>query len=403
MLRRTALVLLTVVVLTLLVSGSALAFTDVSAGHPYRTAINELSTLGVIAGFEDGTFRPDAPVTRQQFAKMIVKTLGLEVNGSEVCPFTDVPNQVGIDPMYPSKYVAVCAAHGITLGKTSTRFAPADSITRQQLITMITRAANLPSPPSSYVPPFSPGQFSPQEHYQNATKAAYAGLLRDLQGLGAGFNFFAPASRGECSQLLWNLLEGPGGPPASNVIKYYGSGDQVIDVEKWPVPALVWIQGNAGSRHFAVTSYGPGSSGPYSYYDLLVNTTDPYEGISLMDYFYWSFGDPEHTTRFEIKAMGAWKIEIRPLNTARTVNCPGSISGSGDDVLLVTGSPGKATINGNAGSRYFGVHAYYGQTVMYDLLVNETDPYSGTVMFSKANAKVITVQAEGPWSIALAR
>ncbi len=50
----------------------------------------------------DGTFGPDNSVTRQQFAKMIVKTLGLAVTGSEICPFIDVdttPNPT--DPYYP--------------------------------------------------------------------------------------------------------------------------------------------------------------------------------------------------------------------------------------------------------------------------------------------------------------
>jgi hypothetical protein len=49
--------------------------------HPYKTAIADLSKRGIIAGFEDGTFRSNACVTRQQFAKMIVKTLGLTVTG----------------------------------------------------------------------------------------------------------------------------------------------------------------------------------------------------------------------------------------------------------------------------------------------------------------------------------
>ena len=42
---------------------------------------------------------------------MIVKTLNLPMTGNEVCPFTDVADQMGHDPFYPSKYVAVCAEH----------------------------------------------------------------------------------------------------------------------------------------------------------------------------------------------------------------------------------------------------------------------------------------------------
>ena len=66
--------------------GSGTAFPDVPAGHPYYNAIYDLADRGIIAGYEDGTFGPGDPVTRQQFAKMIVKTLGYTVTGTEVCP-----------------------------------------------------------------------------------------------------------------------------------------------------------------------------------------------------------------------------------------------------------------------------------------------------------------------------
>ena len=63
-------------------------FSDVGSGDPYYLAISELSRRGVIDGFVDSTFRPDVPVTRQQFAKMIVKALGYEVSEADVCRFT---------------------------------------------------------------------------------------------------------------------------------------------------------------------------------------------------------------------------------------------------------------------------------------------------------------------------
>jgi hypothetical protein len=53
---------------------------------------------------------------------------------------------------------------------------------------------------------FSPGQFYPEEHYTNARKAAYAGLLGGLQGVGPSYNFMTNATRGECAQVLHNLI-----------------------------------------------------------------------------------------------------------------------------------------------------------------------------------------------------
>ena len=182
-------------------------FPDVAPNHPYAAAIYDLMSRGVISGFPDGSFGPDAPVKRQQFAKMIVKSLGLPVSGNETAPFVDVPSGLDpTDPFYPDKYVAVCAAQGITVGKTPTTFAPYDNITRQQLSTMVARAANLSDPPAGYTPPFSSSQFYPIEHYQNARKAAWAGLLDGLDGVGPSYGFLSPATRGEVCVLLYNLL-----------------------------------------------------------------------------------------------------------------------------------------------------------------------------------------------------
>ena len=83
----TVLMLAAIVVLALTGSAVALTFTDVPDNHPYRVAITDLASRQIINGFADGSFKPDASVTRQQFAKMIVKTLGIAVTGTEVCPF----------------------------------------------------------------------------------------------------------------------------------------------------------------------------------------------------------------------------------------------------------------------------------------------------------------------------
>ena len=182
----------------------ALSFSDVRANDPYVTAISDLASRVVINGFPDGTFRPDTPVTREQFAKMIVKTLGLPVSALDTDPFTDVPSNLDTaDPFYPDKYVAVCYEKGLTEAKTPTTFAPLDDLSRAQLITFVARAANLPDTPAAYSPPF--GNFSP-DHFSWARKAAYAGLLDGLQGMGPSFDFLHSASRGECAQVLHNLL-----------------------------------------------------------------------------------------------------------------------------------------------------------------------------------------------------
>ncbi len=184
------------------------SFSDVPTTYPYYQAIQGMAAAGVINGTGGGLFQPGAPVTRQQFAKMIVKSLGLTVTGTEVCPFTDVSKGgSGPDPLYPDKYVAVCAAHGITTGKTATTFAPYDNITRAQISTMMVRAAQNLEPGTLVTAPAwfqsSWGDFSPV-HAPSANTAEYDGLFEGLQ-----LAFFkdptVSATRGEVAQLLWNL------------------------------------------------------------------------------------------------------------------------------------------------------------------------------------------------------
>jgi hypothetical protein len=186
------------------------SFSDVASGASYFAQITDLASRGIVSGFADGTFRPDDSVSRQQFAKMVVKSLALPVSMQNRCPFTDVDaNLDPADPLYPDHYVAVCAAAHITEGinPALSLYGPYTSLTRAQLITMVARAADLPDPPAEYIPPFA--DFS-ADHYPWARKAAYAGLLTGLQGIGPSYQFFEPASRGEVCLVLYNLLHPQG-------------------------------------------------------------------------------------------------------------------------------------------------------------------------------------------------
>jgi hypothetical protein len=185
-------------------------FPDVSPAQQYFLPIQALAVRGVVKGLADGNFHPSDPLIREQFAKMVVLALGLTVTGQEQCPFGDVSAipEDAEDPCYPAAYVAVCAREGIVKGTTATTFAPYANLSRQHMISMITRAANPAEPPAGYVPPFTRSQFASAEHYANARRAAYAGLLDGLQAMDPGYDFAAIATRGECAQVLWNLSGG---------------------------------------------------------------------------------------------------------------------------------------------------------------------------------------------------
>jgi hypothetical protein len=173
-------------------------------------------------------------------------------------------------------------------------------------------------------------------------------------------------------------------------------GDSIVDVEQDVGPALVHIVGNAGARHFAVINYDSNNER----IDLLVNTTDPYDGYRPLDFL-----DSEQTARFEMKASGEWKIEIIPLAPLpemeeHIMEVPGTYEGNGDNVIfLVGGTPDLAAISGNQGAHHFAVKSYSAEG--RDLLVNTTDPYNGTVMLDH-DATALEVKASGPWTIEVA-
>jgi len=166
-----------------------------------------------------------------------------------------------------------------------------------------------------------------------------------------------------------------------------GTGDSIEDIDNYFNIAIVHIVGNSSGHHFAVINYGEDGES----IDLLVNTTEPYDGIRPLD-----FRNGEHTTRFEIKATGEWTIEILPLSYSRVLNVPGSIEGSGDEVFFLDGSkPDLANIVGNDEGRHFAVISYGSYS---DLLVNTTDVYSGTVIVD-GDTLAIEVKAAGSWNI----
>ncbi|MEG0472192.1 MAG: 5'-nucleotidase C-terminal domain-containing protein [Solibacillus sp.] len=65
-------------------------YSDVSDSHKYSEAIQALTTAGIVSGFGDGTFKPDATVTRGQAAKMIAGALKLDTTNVVDPKFSDI-------------------------------------------------------------------------------------------------------------------------------------------------------------------------------------------------------------------------------------------------------------------------------------------------------------------------
>ncbi|MCJ7796541.1 MAG: S-layer homology domain-containing protein, partial [Thermoleophilia bacterium] len=196
-------------------------FPDVSADHPYVAAIEDLVDRGIVSGYPDGMFGPDKLVTRQQFAKMVVSTLGWPVSEGDGCPFLDVATG-GPETLYPDNFIAVAAARGVILGTSKGRFSPLGFLGRAQMVTMIVRAVDsLAAGPLPDAKNGGAGTWRDldSQHAANALWAEREGLLeglplRDLDPYGS-------ATRGEVAQVLHNLIRD---------VRYFGAkGDGVTD------------------------------------------------------------------------------------------------------------------------------------------------------------------------------
>ena len=199
-----SLLIASVLVLMIALPASAASMFNDTGSCPYKASIDSLASRGIVGGYDDGSFRPDNLLMRQQYAKMAVLTMAYDVTIADVSSFTDTPAASPSNPLYPGSYVAVAAKNHVIAGYPDNTFRFDDKVTRQQTITIIVRAAGsaLTEPPADY---HGVLDYSDPTHGQNVKKAEYNGLLDGIAGL-ASWDTSENATRGEAAQLLSQLL-----------------------------------------------------------------------------------------------------------------------------------------------------------------------------------------------------
>ncbi|MEM4620910.1 MAG: S-layer homology domain-containing protein [Desulfurococcaceae archaeon] len=111
-------------------------FIDVSPNYWAYAEIVWIKERGITTGYEDGTFRPEAPVLREQMAAFIIRALlGENFNYSMTPYFHDVPTH-----SWSFRYVQKLYEMGITKGCGGAFFCPYDVVTRAQMAAFLVRA-----------------------------------------------------------------------------------------------------------------------------------------------------------------------------------------------------------------------------------------------------------------------
>ncbi len=115
---------------TAAISGTAAGntkFSDVTEHYTWATdAINELVEKGVLDGVGNKKFAPDAPVTKEQFAKMLVGALDIEITQSEAAvTYSDVPQEHWSQPY-------IMASKDFFYNESDTKFNPQENYSREK-------------------------------------------------------------------------------------------------------------------------------------------------------------------------------------------------------------------------------------------------------------------------------
>ena len=202
-------------------SAFAATFPDVDASASYAGAVSNLSALGIVQGDENGLFNPDSTVTRAEFAKMVVESLG-KGDAAAAITSTDFADCVG---HWGAGYIATGVSEGFINGYGDGNFGPNDTVTYAQAVKMLVaaigydmQATQLGGYPSGYL--------------------SYGSTLDITKGVSGVTNDTA-LTRAQCAVLVSNALQAPvcvvdgytyggltGNVPQPNLVEKNGKGEE---------------------------------------------------------------------------------------------------------------------------------------------------------------------------------
>ncbi|MNI19520.1 Cellulosome-anchoring protein precursor [compost metagenome] len=109
--------------------------------HWAKTAIEKLASAGVIAGYEDATFKPDKTISREEMVVIISRIINLSMLEKDVSK-GNLTDMASASP-YAVNQIKDAAEAGIVSGKNNGIFDPQGTSTRAEALTIILNAMNL--------------------------------------------------------------------------------------------------------------------------------------------------------------------------------------------------------------------------------------------------------------------
>jgi len=177
------------------------SFDDIRSFY-LRDNIEKLAARTVISGKSANLYDPFGPITRAEFATLMVRALGL-TDKEGTAPFLDVPRGE-----WYTDNVAIGSTLGLISGNSSTSFAPNDPITVEQMAALMARSLQYVKSTRPYVDTIRVlEQVSDQERISSWARddvalAISTGILKNTRPLDPARN----ANRSESAEMLYNLL-----------------------------------------------------------------------------------------------------------------------------------------------------------------------------------------------------
>ena len=188
------LVLTLAMLLSVMVVGAGAATFGDQESITNKEAVDVCTTLNIIGGYEDGTFRPTGNVTRAEMSKMICVALngGQEptMGSGLIATFNDVAKDHWAAP-----YIEYCVSQGIVGGVGGGNFNPTGNITGTQAAKMLLCILGYNASIQGYV---GSDYWETNINVDAAQKGLYAGLTN--------LDASAPLTRDQAAQMIWNAL-----------------------------------------------------------------------------------------------------------------------------------------------------------------------------------------------------
>ncbi len=163
----------------------AASFSDIE-GTNCEQAVEALSGLGIMKGYSDGTFKPDANITRAEFSAMIIRILGFDEESLDktVSVFEDVSTE-----HWACGIINALAANGAVSGYDDKNFGPDDNITLEQALKVIVEVLG----------------YGPLAKSRGGYPGGYIAIANDMGLLSKtnGTSFTEAASRGVVANVLY--------------------------------------------------------------------------------------------------------------------------------------------------------------------------------------------------------